>query len=330
MLTLIAACGTVPAHWLPLLIVLALKPGRPANTLLSYRPITLAELLSKGLERVLKPYYDSALLSQPLHPAIMAYRPGFSTGIALFVALESCLHASLDGRKVVLVCGDVKYSYNGADRSKIEVLEWDLLHIQGQRWELSRQLAGNTTYQTRYHGILTQKSAQAGGLSQGKVLSGTKSNIGMHPLMTGLDDKRVGVIVNGRLITGPLWSDDLGSPNYIDGLSDKLTAIAACFSKEESQMELSKLYLVPAFHHARRWAESGNSDSDTPDVTPCEEKKKSLPKYCKWEVKNSSHRMGQAPVTVKHSGLLLGKRTGPHRNDTHTRPRTLQTKPDAP
>lgn len=76
-------------------------------------------------------------------------------------------------------------------------------------------------------------------------------------------------------------------------------------------MELSKLYLVPAFHHARRWAESGNSDSDTPDVTPCEEKKKSLPKYCKWEVKNSSHRMGQAPVTVKHSGLLLGKLTGP-------------------
>ena len=39
-------------------------------------------------------------------------------------------------------------------------------------------------------------------------------------------------------------------------------------------MELSKLYLVPAFHDGRRWAESGNSDSDTPDATPCEEKKK--------------------------------------------------------
>ena len=134
LLLMIAACGAVPSHWLPLIIILALKPGRPAHDLISYRPIVLAELFLKALEKVIKKHYEAALLESPLHPAILAYRPGMSTGIALFTTLEACLQAKLEGRRVGLLCADVKYSYNGADRKKIEIIK---IHLSVHRLRIA-------------------------------------------------------------------------------------------------------------------------------------------------------------------------------------------------
>jgi hypothetical protein len=194
-LRLIQHCGRIPHHWKILLIILALKPGRPQHELSSYRPIGLAEIIMKAVEKVIGRRYEKLLLLNPIHYAIMAYSKGKSTGMAMFIITESHLHMRMTGVRSVTVVTDVKYAYNGTNR-KVEVLEWDHLGLRGQIWELSRQLSGDTTYQTRYLGYKTRPATQTVGYTQGKVNSPVKFNISMHPMMVDLEDAGVGIIVH--------------------------------------------------------------------------------------------------------------------------------------
>jgi hypothetical protein len=187
-LQMLQACNTLPEHWRYLVVVLALKPGKEPQLLSSCRPLVLAEILMKGLERVIKYYQDITLLTRPLHASILAYRPGVSTGMALFVLQETCLQAKLLNIKVLLDVTDVKDAYGGTDTKRVEVYEWFQLGFRGQLWELARQLSGSSIYSTRIHGLMTTPQKQRGGLTQGKVLSPNKFKISMHEPMCKLEE----------------------------------------------------------------------------------------------------------------------------------------------
>jgi hypothetical protein len=53
LLGIIQTCGKIPTHWRMLVLVLLLKPGLQSDEIASYRPVVLAEILSKGLEKAL-------------------------------------------------------------------------------------------------------------------------------------------------------------------------------------------------------------------------------------------------------------------------------------
>ena len=126
-LCMLATCGKTPSHWGTIILIMALKPGRPAqNVENSYRPISLGELLMKGCESALKMHYHSALNAKPMHPSIMAYRKGIGTDIALFTLVGAVLSGQEQGKKLFILAIDIKCAFNGVWKQLLEVLEWDM------------------------------------------------------------------------------------------------------------------------------------------------------------------------------------------------------------
>ena len=141
-LRMLATCGRTPDHWGTIILIMALKPGRPAqNVENSYRPISLGELLMKGCESALKIHYHTALITKPLHPSIMAYRKGIGTDIGLYTLVRAALVAKEQKNKLFLVAIDIKCAFNGVWKQLLEVLEWDMHGITGAIWKLVKSLS---------------------------------------------------------------------------------------------------------------------------------------------------------------------------------------------
>ena len=305
-LELIQSCGKIPPHWLYVLLALILKAGLPGHVLQSYRPIALAELFLKGLERAMKIRYDLALTLRPLHPSIMAYRKGISTGIALFTLTEACLEAELDNIKVSIVANDIVSAYNGTERDRVEVLEWDHLKIQGQLWEMMRQLASEASYRTMFHGHLTPPAVQKGGYMQGKSLSPTHFNTGFHPILVEVERAGGGVNILGRNILGVCWSDDNWTIARDEVLERVTSATEQSFGKNGAQAKSNKQYIVKPGRRGRRWA----LGSSTPDVkTPDQTSNRDW--FCSWSVKHHSAKFAGDSMEVRHSARMLGRLVGP-------------------
>jgi hypothetical protein len=309
-LEMIQRCGRTPNRWRNLLVVLAQKPGKPERKLSSDRPLVLAEILLKALERVVKRHQDMAMARRPLHPSIMAYRPGLCTGMAIFTLTETTMQARLQGMRVVLDVNDVKNAYGGMNRKRVEVFLWETLGLQGQLWELTRQLSGNGIYATRYHGFLTAPQAQRGGYAQGKVLSPNHSNIAMHDLMVGLEDAGAGVMVGGHLIVGVSWSDDFIPIVPVEKMSTFPTAKAEVMSRLEMQAQPSKLFGLPMFRGAKKWATGSISPEEAATEEEETEEKQETEDFCAWSHDHCSIRMMNHPYAVRHSGKLLGRLVG--------------------
>jgi hypothetical protein len=72
--------ANLPVVWKQAIIIPVLKPGKPADQGLSYRPISLLSPVVKILERLIKPDIVAAL---PNHKSQHAYSPMHSATIAL-------------------------------------------------------------------------------------------------------------------------------------------------------------------------------------------------------------------------------------------------------
>jgi hypothetical protein len=72
--------ANLPVVWKQAIIIPVLKPGKPADQGLSYRPISLLSPVAKILERLIKPDIVAAL---PKHKSQHAYSPMHSTTTAL-------------------------------------------------------------------------------------------------------------------------------------------------------------------------------------------------------------------------------------------------------
>ena len=300
LLQMIQACGEIPDHWRMLLATLLLKPGLPAHEILSYRTVVLAEILSKGLEKVVMTKYKDCLLKHPIHACIMAYREGISTGVTIFVITEATMEAQLSGTKVVIMANDIKFAFNTTDRRRVEVLEWDMLRFRGQMWELSRQLAGPVRYRTKFHGHLTEPMLQNGGYAQGKVSSGEHFNTGMHTWATDVQRAGGGVEILGRTILGACSSDD----TYVIVEEHKLNQVShGCENSMRNnlmQAKPDKQYLMYPGRPRNPFPKS--TEVKNPDW------------YCNWAVQHPTATFGGEPYTVRHSAKVLGRLIGPRMN----------------
>ena len=291
MLLMTAACASTPGHWGTILLLLSLKPGRPAQDVEhSYRPVSMGELMLKGFENALKAHYQEALIKRPLHPAIMAYRKGIGTDMALFTLIGATLVGKSQGKKLFILAIDIKCAFNGVWKQLLEVLEWEEHGIEGTLWSLVRSLSENTRYRVRLQNILSKIIEQKDGLAQGPLLSPDRYNVLSSFLLTLLDDSGAGVIVQERTILGACWSDDLNLLVEESRLQKVLDAVAKFTSRLRLRVAHKKLFLIPLFVRGLQWADSGTTI--TQKTT---------------EVKTTKVTIGGHPLTVKRSAKLLGR-----------------------
>ena len=310
LLRMIQTCSIVPSHWLDLIIALVPKPSLPKHLLSSCRPVVLAEILSKALEKVLQTRLDRALSLHPLHPAIVAYRKGFSTGIALFTLIGASLHANLHNERHVIWVGDIAFAYNGTDRQRVEVFEWEYLKFRGQIWHLASQLARCSSIRVKFHGFLSSSFRQPDGYSQGKVLSGQHYNAGTHAFHRDIERIGGGVSVNGRMITGVCYSDDNFTLIRIPIIHNVLSGMQSSMGRLKMQAKAPKNYMLTTARNGRLLLDLPPVKDDTiPDDRKILDPDPDW--FCSWKSVHPTLSFGGAKVNVRQSGKLLGRLVGP-------------------
>ena len=308
-LQLILACNDLPEHWSLVLVILALKPGRPPQNLQeSYRPIVLAEMLSKAFERAIKKRFMIAFTKVPLHPGVLAYRKGISTGMAIFVIQGTVLFWKRRGRRLVLGALDLKNAYNGVLLKLVEVREWDHFQIRNQTWHLARRSAGGIRYQTRFHGHLTpsRPDVQSDGLGQGKILSPDKFNVASDGLFAEFESMKVGVDVLGRLLVGVSWSDDIYTLAFDSDVQANLDKVTTPLGKLCFQTMPSKLFLLPFFKDGKSWA------GGVSQTSPAASTKNPDSLISRWTVKSSGYSLAGTQLEVRQGAKVLGRLLGPN------------------
>jgi hypothetical protein len=94
-------------------------------------------------------------------------------------------------------------------------------------WSIIRNLTGNLTYTVKVHRQETRTCTQLNGLGQGPVCSPNKYNTSIEPQLKELEAAGAGVQVDGKLIMGVGWSDDL----YTIVQEDHLEPVLQCIEK---------------------------------------------------------------------------------------------------
>ena len=189
----------------------------------------------------------------------------------------------------------------------LEVTEWEWLAFRGQAWNLSRLLAGDLRFQTRYHGWLvpSRPDTQSDGLGQGWVQSPKKFSVATHPLLLDLSRAGLGVPVLGRKVLGVTWSDDFVFPMLESQVQATLEAVPGPMGKHCFQVQQSKVFLLPMFRNAKAWA------GGTPVYSPPISRADPASLVSRWRVTDSKHLLDGKALEVRQAGTLLGRLLGP-------------------
>jgi hypothetical protein len=251
LLKMIAAATEVPQMMREMDIVLAHKEGRdPQNIGKSFRPLCIGSLLTKAVERVAKTWVDELTDQHPLHPAIMAYMKGIGHDMAIVTMKEAILHARRESTekgqrmpRIYAVGIDIENAFNGAWRQLIEHYEWEHLGLRGTKWSIVRSLSGDMKYKVKVHSTHTTQFQQKRGLGQGPILSPGKYNISTHPLLEFMEKAGAGITVDGEVILGTAWSDDLLLLVYEDKLEQVMQQLEVASGKYQKKTKESKVFL---------------------------------------------------------------------------------------
>jgi hypothetical protein len=259
LLTLMASAASSPEGWRRMYIILIQKPGRdPQDLRTGYRPICVGSLLMKATERVLLEWTNAKLDKKPHHPAIMAYKKGTGHDMAIFTATAAIMYAKFEARqlnqpqpRIWAVGTDVENAFNGTWRELVEWIEWKKHNMRGTRWSILRSLSGNMRYKVKIHGRKTEEFTQKKGYGQGPTSIPTKYNTSTEPLLQDLEDAGAGIIINGEIILGFCWSDDM----LILVTEDKLKAVLLVLSKSSAtykkKLKASKSWALPMCNKQR-------------------------------------------------------------------------------
>jgi hypothetical protein len=108
-----------------------------------------------------------------------------------------------------------------------------------------KSLTGNMTYTVKVHGPETKTFTQLKGLGQGPVCSPNKYNTSMEPLLKELEAAGAGVQVEGKLIMGVEWSDDLYTIVQQDNLEPVLRCIERASKTFRKNRQAKKGFAMP-------------------------------------------------------------------------------------
>ncbi|KAH8617747.1 putative Reverse transcriptase (RNA dependent DNA polymerase) [Trypanosoma vivax] len=109
--------GQVPAKWKHGIIVPPLKPKKPANSMASFRPVTLTSTLCKLMERIVARRVRDCIEDE-LQPQQAGFRPARST-LDTLMQVTSAVRRRKDGEKTVCVFIDYARAFDSADHGCI-------------------------------------------------------------------------------------------------------------------------------------------------------------------------------------------------------------------
>ena len=204
--------STIPSVWKTGRIIPILKPGKPADTGSSYRPISLLSPAAKILEALVLPYLTAAVkLADHQH----GFRKGHSTTTALHTIYEH-ISAGLNVKKpverTISVAIDLSKAFDTVDHSQL-LKDIQELELNGNiKRFLCAYLRGRQTF-VEFRGERSNFRKMKQGVPQGGVLSPTLFNLYMSKmppppnnirLVTYADDSNV---LNSGTIVEDIYPD---------------------------------------------------------------------------------------------------------------------------
>lgn len=190
LLTLINAVweeGHLPEDWKHAVVVPILKPGKEAESPLSYRPIALTEVMCKIMERMVtdrlvyrlerKGYFSSAQ---------NGFRIGRSTMDSVLV-LDHDIKKALVNREVVLtVFLDIEKAYDMLWREGLVIKLYNA-GIRGRMLNWIKQFLSSRSIQVKVGGCFSGIFKVDNGTPQGSVISPVLFNIMINDMFDGVD-----------------------------------------------------------------------------------------------------------------------------------------------
>jgi hypothetical protein len=175
-----------PIQWKLSLVVLILKPGKPAHITSSYRPISLLPLMSKLLERLLLPRILFFLEESGTVPT---HQFGFRKGHSTIQQLHRVVDYASDCLERKLYCVGVFLDISSAfDRVWHNGLLFKLKHqLPDSYYRLVRSFLEDRFFKVRQGSSLSSLGLIQAGVPQGAILSPTFYNVFTSDIPTCVD-----------------------------------------------------------------------------------------------------------------------------------------------
>ncbi|KAG8339135.1 reverse transcriptase (RNA-dependent DNA polymerase) [Trypanosoma vivax] len=162
--------GQVPAKWRHGIIVQLLKPNKPANSMASFRPVTLTSTLCKLMERIVARRVRDCIEAK-LQPQQAGFKPGRLT-LASVVRATIGLQRWEDGENTASVFTDHARSFNSVDHGGICKASLSF-GVKGVLTLCTRVFPVECAAQERVNNVLSEDIMLTWGVSQEKLLQKT-------------------------------------------------------------------------------------------------------------------------------------------------------------
>lgn len=217
----------MPADFMKTIVVpIAKNRTGDLTSLNNYRPISLATILSKILERILYPQLSNNIR---LNDAQFGFRSNSSTDFAIFT-LKNSIKYYLDRNTTIYACFlDLSRAFDTINYNKL----WEKLEQTNVPLKIAKLLQfwyANQTNQVRWHDKLSNSYRLDSGVRQGGLTSPLLFNLYVDGLIEELSSARVGCHIAGSCVNNISYADDMAllSPS-IAGLS-KLISICEMYA----------------------------------------------------------------------------------------------------
>ena len=173
---------SVPAGWKKAVIIPVLKPGKSANDITNYRPISLTSHLAKIMERMISTRLNWFLETHNLlSPSQAGFRRNHSTNEQVILLSQDIKEAFNNKEDTLAVFVDLKSAYDNVWRCNL-IRKLQQMGITGNMLRWISEFVGQRYCATSY-GTATSRYKQTHlGLPQGAVLSTTLFNIYINDL----------------------------------------------------------------------------------------------------------------------------------------------------
>jgi hypothetical protein len=199
----------VPEQWLTAHVSPMYKRTGSRSLCASYRPITLAVVVSKVYERVLQ---DRSMKHLEVHRTIpdeqAAFRAGRSAIDHVFVLSEIIAQRRERQQHTYLAFLDLSSAYDMTWRDGVW---WQLLKsgIHGKMWRVMRDMYRSVRNRVNINGKLSDMFNLDRGVRQGSVLSPLLFSLFISGVVKDWEKAGIGVKIAGRRVAGLLFADDI-------------------------------------------------------------------------------------------------------------------------
>ena len=255
--------GQVPAKWKEAQVITLLKPGKPASSPSSYRPISLTPHTGKLFEQIIKRRLELYLEKHNVIPNVQSgFRHARSTTDNL-VYLTECMKRALRGKFQGMYCTffDIEKAFDKVWHCKL-LSQLAKIGINGNLYNVIKNFLVNRKMQVRYGNSISAFHNIDMGVPQGAVLSPTLFTIMLHDivqevelhgnkLMLYADDialiTDVGAMRKGGVAGGDPVNKFLlnGHQKAINSLITYITNLGFNFSEKKTQFMCVSHYCIP-------------------------------------------------------------------------------------